>query len=75
MSDPFDTDCMKCGSPDVYRRYYAEGAKIEWSALTPCDGRSSEYVSRERRNWVAKKECVVHTCRCCGFYWDGPVKG
>jgi hypothetical protein len=32
---------------------------------------STEWVDRADK-WIqkAKKECLVHMCRCCGFKWD-----
>jgi len=63
--------CPKCGNIDIYRRFFEKGQDTNQGG--PKRGvKSSDWVDR-KDNWMhrAKKDCIVHHCRCCGWEWDG----
>ena len=72
---PCSVPCSKCGSEDIYRRFYAEGEDTN-GANPNRGGKSTDLVNRDDA-WVqpAKKDCLTNVCRCCGYRWDSePIK-
>jgi hypothetical protein len=67
---PCSAGCAKCGSSDIHRKYYAEGE--DTNGVRPNrKGKSSALVNRKDADLQpALHECIVHTCRCCGYSWD-----
>jgi len=67
---PCSASCAKCGSDDIYRRYYDAGKDTNGPSPKR-DLKSTEWVDRSDA-WVqpAIKDCIVHVCRCCGYQWD-----
>lgn len=66
---PCAMPCAKCGGIDIHRRFYATGQDTNgvYRKRTP----SSPWVNREDAFYQpAKKECVTHHCRCCGYEWE-----
>lgn len=71
LTKPCNWPCVKCGSTDANRKHFFQGEDT-LEGIGPSDNeRSSDFVDRED-GWKhpAKKECIVHTCRCCGYVWD-----
>lgn len=70
---PCNYACPKCGSSDAHRRYFRKGFDTSGIGPYPTEDEvgKSEFVNRKER-WYqpALKECIVHTCRCCGYSWD-----
>lgn len=63
---PCNLPCEKCGNEDIYRKFFKEGENV-----LDRGKQSSEFVDRGNNwKWPAKKDCIVHTCRCCGHSWD-----
>lgn len=70
---PCKATCEKCGSGDVLHRHHLPGTDAR-TGISIDGGRTTEYVDRPScMAWHVKTECIVHTCRVCGWYWDGPV--
>lgn len=68
---PSKMPCPKCGHIEIARRYYAVGQDTNPIINPSMHTVSTEWVDRSDR-WYqpARKECVVHVCRCCGYLWD-----
>jgi len=64
-----DQPCSRCGSTDIYRRWYRAGEVIIDDHRMRFD--STEWVDRSRQ-WEHRvlKECVISKCRVCGYQWD-----
>lgn len=63
--------CPKCGNTDVYRRFYRKDENTNEGSGPSRNTLSTEWVDRGSvfvQN--ARKDCIVHTCRCCGYMWD-----
>jgi len=76
MNDTSQTPCFlpcpKCGNTDIYRRFFEKGQDTNPVCRPKRGVKSSDWVDR-KDDWVqrAKKDCIVHHCRCCGWEWDG----
>lgn len=68
--------CSKCGSTDIYRRFFEKGQDTHTAIGPNRNGHSSPWVDRSD-SWVqrASRDVIVHTCRCCGWTWDGDPMG
>jgi hypothetical protein len=72
---PCSVPCSKCGSEDIYRRFYAEGENTNGYGPSR-EGKSTDFVNRDDA-WLqpAKRDCLTNACRCCGYRWDAePIK-
>ena len=71
---PCDLPCQKCGSTDIYRRYYKEGQDTNPGSSPNKGDKTTEFVNR-KDDWVqpALTECLIHHCRCCGYRWDDSI--
>ena len=70
--NPCKQPCPKCGSDDIYRRHLMPGDDARQPGYRMETGRSTDYVDRSRSlEHKTLKECIMHKCRCCDYYWDG----
>jgi hypothetical protein len=65
---PSEQPCPKCGSDDIHREYRESGE--EWKTHGVSKQRTSKHVKIGRWSGSAKRDCIVHHCRCCQFDWD-----
>ena len=71
---PCMAPCVKCGASDISRRYRREGEKWEeWERLhfEPC--RETEHVVYRDYRCIAKRECLTHCCKVCGYSWTTDI--
>lgn len=69
--NPCDVPCPKCGSPDVYRRFFKRGEREDFPYGTPTPPGFTVIDYKT----VAMSDMILQTCRCCGFRWkDKPLK-
>lgn len=64
---PCELPCPKCGSLDIHRRMRLKGS--EWHSCGS-DIRESDHLSVRRHVTSAKRDCIVHICRCCQWVWE-----
>ena len=60
--------CPKCGMSDIDMKYLREGTEIHWSEHNEI--KDIVFFTRNDRSYrsdVIKKECLVHTCKTCGY--------
>lgn len=64
--------CDKCGGTDIYRRHHWQGDK--WDKMMG-DYRRLEtvHVSYDTYSCEARRECLTHHCRTCGYEWTTDV--
>lgn len=60
--------CSKCGMSDIDIKFQHVETKIYWSEHNEIENiekftRNDRYYSSDR----IKKECLVHTCKTCGY--------
>lgn len=60
--------CSKCGMSDIDIKFQHIETKIYWSEHNEIENiknftRNDRYYSSDR----IKKECLVHTCKTCGY--------
>jgi hypothetical protein len=67
---PCSIPCPKCGASDISRRHLMPNDNAQLG-LSGGPGRSSDFVDRSM-NWKhpVLLECISHSCRVCGYYWD-----
>lgn len=58
---PCDELCSKCGSTDLHRLFVPANESIEVRCRKP--GVRATASNRD--------DSIMHTCRCCGWYWFG----
>ena len=70
---PCSATCGKCGGTDICRKFWRAGEDTH--GQMPCDRwPTTEWVDRsDRYVKPARKECIVHRCRVCGYQWDSDV--
>lgn len=56
---PCEVSCPKCGSSDIYQKYYAKGDQMRIAKGFAC-------VNYE----VAKHELLYTICRNCQYSWE-----
>lgn len=68
---PCESTCPKCGHGDIYRRYFDAGQDTHAGQRPRGSLKSTAWVDRSD-GWIqpALKDCIVHSCRCCGYQWD-----
>ena len=69
---PCSASCEKCGGADIYRRHHRQGD--EWDK-TMGDYRRWEtaHVVYDTYNCKARRECLTHHCRTCGYEWTTDI--
>jgi hypothetical protein len=65
--------CAACGSGDVFRAFKQKGESERlyyqnWPYQWPRDF-EDEYFVRKYDEFIYKKDCLRHKCRCCGYEW------
>lgn len=72
---PFEQPCIKCGSSDIYRKYFKVGQNTNFLGSRNFED-SNEWVDRTYE-WAqpAKKECICHHCRSCHYTWESDPLG
>jgi len=71
--NPCKSTCPKCGSGDIVRKFHAKGT--HWRKGFDDEDRKSKWVDGTDYDWKARKDCIVHHCRCCQWDWDtDPLK-
>jgi hypothetical protein len=66
--------CQKCGSDNVARFFAAKGCagneSDNWEGLK---NKQNEFIKIDYRYWIAKKDCLIHTCIVCHYSWETDV--
>ena len=64
---PCSLPCPKCGNKDINRRFRSK--RETWDDYKP-PRRENEFVAVDTYVTRAKKDCIQHKCRCCGWVWE-----
>jgi len=71
LAMPCNKPCPKCGSVDIYRRFFRAGNDTMLGIGSKTNVLSSEWVDRHAMfHQPALKDVITHYCRCCGYGWD-----
>ena len=65
---PCKQTCSKCGSGDVYHKFYDKGSNIDSGLDYVRD--PSEYIEYNGYTHIAKKDLIYHYCRGCTYKWQ-----
>ena len=69
---PCEASCDKCGGSDIYRRHHRQGDK--WKKMMGDYRRwETAHVVYDTYNCEARRECIAHHCRTCGYEWTTNV--
>jgi hypothetical protein len=67
MVRPCDMPCPKCGSMDVFRKFWAKNDREE----ARCHNLpKSKWIKTDEYWNTAIKDHIVHHCRCCQYDWE-----
>lgn len=66
--NPCSLPCPKCGSQDIYRLFRRSGEQFNvcWGDK-PHD---TDFVVSDCISGFAKRDCIIHRCRCCEYRWE-----
>ncbi len=64
---PCAMPCEKCGHEDIYRRFVAQGERMENKEYNRSPSR---YASGQCHSYSATQDHLTHVCRCCGYQWQ-----
>lgn len=67
MVRPCAMPCEKCGHEDIYRRFVAQGERMENKEYNRSPSR---YASGQCHSYSATRDHLTHVCRCCGYQWQ-----
>lgn len=65
---PCNLPCSKCGSVDIYRRFYAKGNYMKSDTYGKAPSRYAGGLGTY--HWTATRDHLQHYCRCCGYTWE-----
>jgi hypothetical protein len=69
---PCSASCEKCGGADIYRRHHHQGDK--WDKMMGDYRRwETAHVVYDTYNCEARRECLTHHCRTCGYEWTTDI--
>lgn len=69
---PCATPCPKCGASDIHRRHYSKGDQL-YRGIGDEPRKQSKFVKVMFTESYAKRECIAHSCRCCGYDWETDI--
>ena len=65
---PCSASCEKCGATDIYRRHRRAAEQFS-KIMGDYTTWENAHVRYDTHYAFAKRECIVHHCRVCGYEW------
>ena len=69
---PCSASCDKCGGTDIYRRHHRQSDKWVNGDYRVWKWETAHIVC-DTYNCEARRECLTHHCRTCGYEWTTDV--
>lgn len=64
---PSEIPCPKCGSANIYRRYFAQDQNADHFTAAPP---KNPLLKRVEYIWISEKDHINNFCRCCQYTWQ-----
>lgn len=67
MPLPCNELCHKCGSDDIFRKFYRNGEKIDSDDYGVC---YNKYSQGQCHQYKVYRDNIDNKCRCCQYRWQ-----